>query len=379
MAKTGFVSEARAHGFGFDCPEDTHFSVTVVLVKEENKREVGEGFLQIRQRLFSNGKFELAEGGAGQAQRREFLEELKALDFSFHALLVDKRKLHQKSPLRYRGTFYKFLSGLIYNNLYRTVRDLSVVASALGTAKFMESFRRYILENHQVDLFSPAPFTFSDAGEEPLQQLAGFLGGSLNAFHAGLSDADVERELSDRCVGVERWPEGYVPYTVDTEGMVADAQDEAITVAAQLRARDYLQRHAGSEDPVIRSRMVFVEYLLLVFTYNYKTRFIHTYELLQHLNSYKYETFTEHRFRSLVVGPVRDEGVLIVSSSAGYKLPCSVRDIYNFFNYYNQQIQPMLHRLGQCHRALELATGGGLSVLEQPEYAGLKKLLMKLT
>jgi len=68
-----------------------------------------------------------------------------------------------------------------------------------------------------------------------------------------------------------------------------------------------------------------VEYLLLVFTYNYRTRYIHTHELLEHLNSYGYESFTEHRFRSLVVGPVRDEGVRVVSSAAGYKLPCSVR------------------------------------------------------
>jgi hypothetical protein len=241
----------------------------------------------------------------------------------------------------------------------------------------MASFRRYLHDNHRVDLFSPATFTFSTGEEAELLGLASFLGESLNLFHAGLSEVDVEQELQGKCVGGIRWPEGYVPYTVDTEGMGMDAQDEAITAVAQLRARDYLERHAGSEDPVIRSRMVFVEYLLMVFTYNYRTRFIHTHELLQHLNSYRYENYTEHRFRSLVEGPVRDEGVLVVSSGAGYKLPCSVRDIYNFFNYYNQQIQPMLGRLGQCHRALELATGGGLNVLEQPEYASLRKLLAK--
>ncbi|MHA6250037.1 P-loop NTPase family protein [Pontibacter sp. CAU 1760] len=377
MAKVGFVSEAGAHGFHFESPGSTHFSVTVVLVEEENKREVEEGFGRLRERYFPGGVISFPAGNNGILQRREFIAELKKLNFSFHALLVDKRKLHQKSPLQYKGTFYKFLSGLIYNNLYRTVPHLSIVANELGTPEFMESFRRYILENHQVDLFSPATFTFSTGEEAVLLELAGFLGESLNLFHTGLSELDVEQELSEKCVGVICWPEGYVPYTVDTEGMVADAQDEAITAAAQLRARDYLQRHAGSEDPVIKSRMVFVEYLLMVFTYNYRTRFIHTYELLQHLNSYKYENYTEHRFRSLVVGPVRDEGVLIVSSSAGYKLPCSTRDIYNFFNYYNQQIQPMLHRLGQCHQALELATEGGLDVLKMPEYAGLKKLMAK--
>jgi hypothetical protein len=378
MAKVGFVSEAGAHGFAFESPSDAHFSVTAVLVEEENKREVGDGFRRIRRRHFPDERISFPGDRHGIVQQRKLLEELRELDFSFHALLVDKRQLHQKSPLQYRATFYKFLSGLIYNNLYRTVPHLSVVASALGTPKFMESFRRYIQENHQVDLFSPAPFTFSKAGEEPLLQLAAFLGESLNGFHAGLPGVDVERELAGHCVGVNRWPEGYVPYTVDTGNVRADAQDEAFTAAALLRARGYLGRHEGNEDPVIKSRIVFVEYLLLVFTYNHRTRYVHTHELLQHLNSYGYEHFTEHRFRSLVVGPVRDEGVLVVSSGAGYKLPCSVRDVYSFFNYYNQQIQPMLHRLGQCHRALELATRGGLNVLEQPEYAGLRKLLDRL-
>ncbi len=379
MAKIGFVSEAGAHGFSFDSPQDAHFSVTAVLVEEEKRKEVEEGFLQILQRQFPDGRLSFSEGGRETEQRAELLEELRALDFSFHSLLVDKRKLHQKSPLQYKGTFYKFLSGLIYNNLYRTVRTLSVVANELGTPEFMESFRRYIQENHQVDLFSTATFTFSKGEEAPLLRLAGFLGESLNLFQAGLYEADPVRVLDTRCVGVERWPDQYVPYTVDTADMAGDAGDEAITEAALLRARDYLQRHAGSEDPAVRSRVVFVEYLLMVFTYNYRTRFVHTHELLQHLNSYGYENFTEHRFRSLVVGPVRDEGVLIVSSSGGYKLPCSVRDIFNFFNYYNHQIQPMLGRLGQCHRAIELATGGALNVLEQPEYDNLKKLLAKLS
>ena len=133
MAKVGFVSEAGAHGFHFNGPGSTHFSITAVLVEEENKREVEEGFRRIRERHFSSGDIRFGDGPLFQAQRGEFLEELKSLGFSFHALLVDKRKLHQKSPLQYKGAFYKFLSGLIYNNLYRTVPDLGIVANKLGT------------------------------------------------------------------------------------------------------------------------------------------------------------------------------------------------------------------------------------------------------
>ena len=185
-----------------------------MLVEEDNKREVEEGFLRIREWHLPQGRLYFPEGGSGKVQSIDFLWELQ--DFSFHSLVIDKRKLHQKSPFQYRGTFYKFLSGLIYNNLYRTVPTLSVVASPLGTAKFIKSFCRHLLDNHQVDLFSPAPFAFSTAGEEPLLQLATFLGEDLNRFHAGLSQLDVERELNAKCVGVARWPDGYVPYTVDT-------------------------------------------------------------------------------------------------------------------------------------------------------------------
>ncbi|PRY05021.1 uncharacterized protein DUF3800 [Pontibacter ummariensis] len=374
MAKVGFVSEAGSHGFKYESPASTHFSVTVVLVEEENRREVEEGLLQIWHKFFPEGKLNIHQGAIEPEKLREILAELKTLKFSFHSLLIDKRKLHQESPLQYKGTFYKFLSGLIYNNLYRTVRNLAIIANEMGSSEFMQSFRRYIQENHQVDLFSPASFTFSTGEEAIILQLAHLLGWSLNEYNAGLLAVNVQKELYAHCVGVESWPGQHVPYTVDIEEAV-DYYDQAITEAAQLRARNYIMKHTGSKDPVIKCRVLFVEYLLMIFTYNYKTRFIHTYELLQHLNSYKYEHFSEHRFRSLIVGPVRDEGVLIVSSSAGYKLPCSSKDIYNFFNYYNQQIQPMLNRLNQCHKALGLATGGELNVLEEAGYTNLKKLL----
>jgi len=43
MAKVGFVSEAGAHGFSFESAGNAHFSVTVVLVDEQDKRRVEEG------------------------------------------------------------------------------------------------------------------------------------------------------------------------------------------------------------------------------------------------------------------------------------------------------------------------------------------------
>ncbi|MCC9138790.1 hypothetical protein ACFSKU_08800 [Pontibacter silvestris] len=83
MAKVGFVSESGAHGFIFEDPEDTHFSVTVVLVEEEHKREVEAGFHRIRQRYFPDGQLLLSGDGADQARQREMARELRGLGFSF--------------------------------------------------------------------------------------------------------------------------------------------------------------------------------------------------------------------------------------------------------------------------------------------------------
>ncbi|WP_181885254.1 hypothetical protein [Pontibacter diazotrophicus] len=74
MAKTGFVSEAGAHGFSFDGPGSTHFSITVVLVEEENRREVEEGFRRLRERHFPNGKTSPGEEN-GKVQQKRFMKE----------------------------------------------------------------------------------------------------------------------------------------------------------------------------------------------------------------------------------------------------------------------------------------------------------------
>jgi hypothetical protein len=62
-----------------------------VLVEEEHKREMGEGFLRLRERHFPGGRISFPGDERGIVQQRAFLEELKELDLSFHALLVDKR------------------------------------------------------------------------------------------------------------------------------------------------------------------------------------------------------------------------------------------------------------------------------------------------
>ncbi|ALJ01686.1 hypothetical protein [Rufibacter tibetensis] len=113
MAKIGFVSEVGSSGFGIVEPGKTHFSITVVLVEEGTGREAEARITQLLYLWLPNGEMPDPDQGIV----RKISEGLQDLDFTFHSLLIDKRKLHQKSPLQYIGTFHKFMAGLIYNNL----------------------------------------------------------------------------------------------------------------------------------------------------------------------------------------------------------------------------------------------------------------------
>ena len=74
-----------------------------------------------------------------------------------------------------------------------------------------------------------------------------------------------------------------------------------------------------------------------------------------------------------VIAPLRDEGVIIASSSHGYKIPISVEDIKTYLNSTHTIVSPMLHRIGICRTLIQQQTGNQLDVLEDPAFLRYKK------
>ena len=65
-----------------------------------------------------------------------------------------------------------------------------------------------------------------------------------------------------------------------------------------------------------------------------------------------------HYFQTKVIAQLRDAGVLIASSSRGYKLPASESDLYDFVTHSNAIIEPMLSRVKRFRDQINTATTG---------------------
>lgn len=289
-------------------------------------------------------------------------------------MIIDKRQILPNTGLQYKEVFYKFLYGILYNNLFRTFRSLSIIADQMITNDFLEGFKTYVQKNHVVDLFNQNSFDFKNSKETVLLQLADFLGGTTNRYYAGKSTINVADFLLKKRAGEIIWPQQYEAFTVD-EAAITDEFKDTISNLALLRIEAYLNKNDRNPDSVVRKRIFFLNYLKSIFLYNSKTKFVYTDEIIEHINALTGEKIKEQYFRQKIVGPLRTEGVLISSKTNGYKIPSSQADIYSFFNLSSRIIYPMLKRLKMTHEALIQATDGKVNILEVSEYSYLKKII----
>ncbi|HBA04665.1 MAG TPA: hypothetical protein DCW51_12410 [Clostridium sp.] len=70
---------------------------------------------------------------------------------------------------------------------------------------------------------------------------------------------------------------------------------------------------------------------------------------------------------------MRDNDVIISSSSKGYKLPAKKEELYDFINHGTTIIIPMLARLKKCRDIVKLETMGELDLFDNSEYNELMK------
>jgi len=83
-------------------------------------------------------------------------------------------------------------------------------------------------------------------------------------------------------------------------------------------------------------------------------------------------------FRTAIIAALRDNGVLLTSSSSGYKLPVSAADLVSFARQAENVCVPMLNRVEAACNAVKLLTRGEVDVLTQPELGLVRDLLVTI-
>lgn len=374
-----FTDESGAFGWQLDNANvSTHFIIGAVIVRESVLDEVRMQVEEIRRKYFQTGEMKSSSIGKNHSRRKRILSDLQKIDFSIFAVVLDKTQLLEAKGLRFKPSFYKFTNNIVHKELKRAFREITVVADEIGGSEYMQSFAKYVSERQDIpNLLNDAAFRFENSKNDVLIQLADLISGSI-AFdfdaHRGDTSQNYRRMLEKKLIRIELYPKTIDTYTVDTSAMAAN-YDKDIADICMRQALIFISKHEDDEDIDRKAQVIILKYLLFRFMNNDQRQYISTRELKNQLKYTLEQEFSTQTFRTKIIGKMRDEGVIIASSSPkkGYKIPATKAELYDFMNHGTTIILPMLERLKKCRDIVKLGTVNEVDLFEKTEYSNLKK------
>jgi biotin operon repressor len=376
--QVAYIDEFGDSSFSFDKPEvSSHFIVSAILIDLESESFLEQEIDVVRKKYFQTGEMKSSKVGDSDNRRLLILNELSRLHFKIYAVVVDKKKLYGQG-FRYKQSFYKKLHSLVDRELYKLFPNLQVTSDEHGTKEFMEGFIAYINKNHIPDLFNQSGFRFIKSHHSQIIQLADFISGTLGRCFddnkkSPLKDTFINT-LKPNVLDIFEWPYDRPSITFDSS-LAGSSHDPIISELSINLARQFVAQKENSKVPMEIDQTNCLKYLLFYFLQINNQRFVSTFEIKNHLDVGRIKPMSIHYFRSKVIAKLRDQGVLISSSPAGYKLPTSEKDLYEFINQSNTTISPMIARIAKCRDRVKIVTKNHLDILNKPEYSVLKRII----
>ncbi|WBL23731.1 DUF3800 domain-containing protein [Zunongwangia sp. HRR-M8] len=365
ISKVAYVDEFGNNSFKFDS-QGSHFIVASIICKPDKVNDLEKSIDEIRKKHgFQTGEIKSSKVSKNHKRRIRILEDIVKLDFSIYAVIIDKRELIGQG-FKYKKSFYKYLNNLLYKELFRTFPELDLYVDEHGGNDYMLEFKKYVHKHHTKNLFSGSDFDIKNSKNEKLIQLADFIAGTLG-FIFDITKASkysdefkkiIEPKLSD----LNFFPKKY-SFEEVKQANTDNEFDPLIAKVSLQRINSFLDNCLGDEQYKV-DQINFLKLLLLFQRVYYKSKFVLTDEIFKHLNQSRDSDLKKEYFRTKVVGNLRDQGVLISSSRSGYKIPTTRKDLESFVSHGNGIILPMLNRINEMRKAIKLASGKELDILE---------------
>lgn len=376
-----FADEFGNNSFDFSKEGvSTHFIIASVIINANEIDTVNTELEKIRKRFFQTGEMKSNNIGKNHKRRETLLQEITKLNFSIYAVVVDKNKLYGEG-FKYKQSFYKYLNGILYKELYRTFPELELKVDEHGRNDFMRSFKKYVEDNHIRTLFAGSDFNIARSQSELGIQLADIIAGTLGYIFdetkKGEHSATLLNLLNDKIISISLFPKIYEVTQFEEKDIYAQSEyDENIAKLSLQRIFDFLDTVRVDSQNKIDS----INFLKLLIRYHesiHPKKYTTATEFKRHLNVIREQNISDESFTNLI-GKLRDKGILIASSRNGYKIPTTVAEIQGYIRHGNNIVLPLLRRIEECRKAIKLATNNSLDILDDVEFNRLKTLLEKL-
>lgn len=378
--KYAFIDEFGAFGYDFNnsgCT--THFIIVAVVIDENNLSDVAEGVEIIRKKYFQQGEIKSSKIGRNHKRRISILNELKQLPFHVFAFVCDKRKIYENSGLRYKQSFYKFLNNIVHQELRIAYSNLIITADEVGGNDYLQSFAAYVRSKEiPIDLFDNSLFRFENSKHSVIIQVADIICGSL-AYHydvqknTEIDGYNYQSLLGDKILRIKEFPETFETFNVSQNDLNPEYNPEIADICYR-KAKYFIETHNNTEDVEVKQQISVLNYLLFRFMNKSPRKYIPTKELINQLVYLGYDKLSLQTFRNKIIAKLRDNEVIISSSTGGYKIPSTEKELYDFVNHGKSIIMPMMSRLKTCNDVIRMGTNGKINLFEKTEYQSLAKM-----
>ena len=299
-----FADEFGNNSFDFSKEGvSTHFIVASVIINANEIDTANAELEKIRQKYFQTGEMKSQKIATNHKRRETILQELTKLNFSIYAVVVDKNKLYGEG-FKYKQSFYKYLNGILYKELYRTFPELELIVDEHGANDFMRSFKKYVETNHIRTLFAGSDFEIAKSQNELGIQLADIIAGTLGYIFdetkKGEHSTALLNLLNDKIISINHFPKTYEISQFEEKDIYAQSEyDENIAKLSLQRIFNFLDTTSGDSQDKIDS----INFLKLLIRYHesiHPKKYTTATEFKRHLNvireqNISNETFTNFR------------------------------------------------------------------------------------
>jgi Protein of unknown function (DUF3800) len=369
-----FADEFGTNSFDFKT-QSSHFIIASVIVNLDESEVVNEKLEAVRAKYFQKGEIKSNKVGENHKRRHLVLNALQDINFSIYAVVVDKEKLFGEG-FKYKQSFYKFLNGILYKELYRTFPQLELKVDEHGGNDFMLSFKKYVQTNHIRNLFEGSEFHIRKSHSELGVQLADFIAGTLGYIFDKHKKSDESnkflKSLSNKLISINHFPKEYKASEFSESELYSEF-DETISVVSLKRIFDFIDKTSAT-DLEKSDQLNFMKLLVLFHQANHHKNYTTADEFIKHLNVNRARKIRKEQFAT-IVGALRDKGILIASSRDGYKVPTTAVEIKRYVQHGNSIVLPLLRRIDECRKAILLATNNSYDIVNDNEFKKLKKLI----
>lgn len=95
--------------------------------------------------------------------------------------------------------------------------------------------------------------------------------------------------------------------------------------------------------------------------------------VIENMRAFSNETISRDYLMSDIIGPLRDAGVLIASTSKGYKIPTSTADLTDYVEFGSSMALPILRRIEKGRERVLEVTNNEFDIIEGEKFGELRK------